>query len=75
MNELPTSLNNTPTLQPTEEQDDVLRSCVLSKETLDALEELGDVLRSIHKRMVSEGYEIVDGKIRKKIPQNVYEKI
>jgi hypothetical protein len=36
---------------------------LLSKETLDALEELGGVLRNIHRRMVSEGYEIVDGNI------------
>ena len=28
-------------------------------------EELGDVLKSIHRRMISEGYEIVDGVIRK----------
>lgn len=39
----------------------------LSKETLNALEELGDVLRGVHKRMVSEGYEIIGGIIRKKI--------
>ena len=38
----------------------------LSKDTLLALEELGDVLKSIHRRMVSEGYELVDGVIRKK---------
>lgn len=41
----------------------------LSKETLLALEELGDVLKSIHRRMVSEGYELVDGVIRKKVSQ------
>lgn len=37
----------------------------LSKDTLNALEELGDVLRCIHKRMTYEGYEIVDGVVRK----------
>lgn len=37
----------------------------LSKDTLSALEELGDILRGIHKRMISEGYEIVDGRIQK----------
>lgn len=37
----------------------------LSKDTLCALEELGDILRDIHKRMISEGYEIVDGNIQK----------
>ena len=41
----------------------------LSKDTLLALEELGDVLKSIHRRMVSEGYELVDGVIRKKTSQ------
>lgn len=41
-------------------------SSPLSKETLSALEELGGVLRDIHKRMVSEGYEIIGGVIRKK---------
>lgn len=33
----------------------------LSKETLSALEDLGDVLKSIRKRMLAEGYEIRDG--------------
>lgn len=37
----------------------------LSKDTLNALEELGDVLRCIHKRMACEGYEIMDGVVRK----------
>ncbi len=36
-----------------------------SKETLDALEELGDVLRGIRRRMITEGYELVDGHIQK----------
>jgi hypothetical protein len=36
-----------------------------SKETLDALEELGDVLRGIRRRMITEGYELVDGQIQK----------
>ncbi len=50
---------------------------ILSKETLEALEELGDVLRVIHKRIVFEGYEIVNGVIRKKTARdvNVYEKV
>jgi hypothetical protein len=37
----------------------------LSEDTLIALEELGEVLKQIHRRMKSEGYEIVDGVIRK----------
>jgi hypothetical protein len=44
----------------------------LSKETLDALEQLGEVLRGIYKRMNSEGYEIIDGKICKKMPENIH---
>lgn len=39
-----------------------------SKETIEALEELGEVLRNIQHRMTKEGYELVDGKIRKMIP-------
>ena len=39
---------------------------IFSKETLLSLEELGDVLRSIRKRMNTEGYEIVGGVVRKK---------
>lgn len=37
----------------------------LPDETINALEELGAALRVIHKRMVTEGYELVDGIIRK----------
>ena len=36
-------------------------------ETIDSLTELGEVLKQIRKRLLSEGYEIVDGKISKKI--------
>ena len=78
MNPLHTNKNQALAIEPTEELlcvDEV--SVVLSKDTLNALEELGDVLRGIHKRMVFEGYEIVDGNIRKVVPQNVnvYEKV
>ncbi len=38
----------------------------LSKETLDALEELGEVIKSIRTRMYNEGYEIVDGVVKKR---------
>jgi hypothetical protein len=40
---------------------------IFSVETMIALENLGDVLGRIHKRMVREGYEIIDGTIRKKL--------
>lgn len=44
-----------------------LCSNVLSKETLVAIEELGEILKNIHARLASEGYEIIDGCIRKKM--------
>jgi hypothetical protein len=78
MNSLHESQNNTLTVENTGTLlCDDKASVVLSKDTLKALEELGDVLRGIHKRMVFEGYEIVDGNIRKAVPQNVnvYEKV
>lgn len=37
----------------------------LSDDTLRALYELGEILRPIRKRMLSQGYEIVNGRIRK----------
>jgi|GEM_PF-2824260 len=36
-----------------------------SQETVQALQELGDVFRQIHRRLVSEGYTIRNGKITK----------
>lgn len=44
---------------------DQKESVILPKETLNSLEELGDILRKIHRRMVSEGYEIVNGNVQK----------
>ena len=35
----------------------------LSEETVRALQELGEVFRQIHRRLISEGYVIKDGKI------------
>jgi hypothetical protein len=80
MNELYKSQYDAPEIEPNEGQRGLLysnkaslrcpslsSSSILSKETLSALEELGDVLRGIHKRMISEGYEIINGTIRKKI--------
>jgi len=37
----------------------------LSNDTLDAMEELGNVLKTIYMRMKREGYAIVEGKIVK----------
>jgi len=36
-----------------------------SKETIQSLQELGEVLRQIHNRLLSEGYTIKDGEIFK----------
>lgn len=40
-------------------------SSTLSKDTIEALEELGSVLLSIRKRMHTEGYEIINGVVQK----------
>lgn len=37
----------------------------LSKDTLEALEGLGEVLKDVHKRMIAEGYEIKNGIVQK----------
>ncbi len=47
---------------------------ILSKETIDAIEELGDILKGIHKRMIFEEYEIKNGHITKVKTKDVYEK-
>ncbi len=36
-----------------------------SRETLDALEELGKILQCVRKEMIEDGYEIVEGVVRK----------
>lgn len=57
-----------PTFEKNEGQRRILcgSSPKLSKETLDALEELGEVIKSIRIRMYNEGYEIVDGVVQKR---------
>lgn len=84
MNELHKGQYDAPEFEPNEGQRGLLcsnkaslccpslsLSSILSKTTIDALEELGGVLGNIHKRMISEGYEIVDGVIRKKVHPNI----
>lgn len=44
----------------------VSENLTLSRETLHALGELGDVIKSIKRRMYNEGYEVIDGKIYKR---------
>ncbi len=44
-----------------------------SKDTREALEELGNVLKSIRRRMYAEGFEIVNGVVVKRANVNVYE--
>ena len=46
-------------------------SPVFSKDTLGALEELGSLLKSIRRRMYTEGFEIVNGAVVKRV--NMYE--
>lgn len=53
--------NNSPTRCPSLSPS----SYTLSQETVDALSELGEVIRGIRKRLMAEGYEIKDGKIYK----------
>jgi hypothetical protein len=42
---------------------DVPAGCYFSQETIDSLIKLGNVLRPIYNRLVSEGYSIIDGKL------------
>ena len=79
MNELHERLGGTKELEPNEGQRGLLCSnkvpfrCpslglnghLFSQETVDALDELGDVIWGIRKRLMSEGYEVKDGKIYK----------
>lgn len=39
---------------------------IFSEDTIDAIRELGSVLRSIHERLVREGYTIECGKVIKR---------
>lgn len=43
-----------------------------SKETMQSLQELGDALRVIHRRLISEGFTICNGEISKKIKPRVH---
>lgn len=43
-----------------------VKKLALTDESIKAISELGDVLRGIHNRLISEGYEIKDGHISKK---------
>ena len=43
------------------------RSETFTYETIDSLTELGEVLKQIRERLISEGYTIIDGKISKKL--------
>lgn len=48
-------------------------SPTLSQDSLNALEELGDVLKSVRRRMYREGYEILDGVVVQRKDVNVYD--
>jgi len=70
--------NNTSILKPKERQQDFLcgkedsyhyfsgPSITFSEDTLNAFEQLGEILQGIHQDMLDEGYEFVEDKIRKK---------
>jgi hypothetical protein len=42
------------------------KTFLFSEETINSLGELGGILKRIHKRLVSEGYEIKDGEFKEK---------
>lgn len=68
MNSLPENQNNTPDVELEKAQPGFSSNGtnrVLSSETIVALEELGNVLRPIRRRMKAEGYEIVNGVVQK----------
>lgn len=46
----------------------------LPKETIKSLQGLGDILRKIHNRLISEGYSIIDGKLYSPNGELLYEK-
>ena len=80
MNELPTTSYEAVQLEPKKEQGKLLYTSQvpLSRDTLDALEELGEILKCVRKEMIADGYEIVDGVVRKVTAPpnvNVYEQI
>ena len=41
------------------------QNCTFTSETLEALGELGGVLKKIHNRLISEGYTVVNGELKK----------
>jgi len=67
MNEVDTTSYEAVRLPPTEDKaKPAYKSQVpFSRDTLDALEELGKILQCVRKEMIEDGYEIVDGVIRK----------
>jgi hypothetical protein len=67
MNEVDTTSYEAVRLPPPKDQaKPVYKSQVpFSRDTLDALEELGKILQCVRKEMIEDGYEIVDGVVRK----------
>ncbi len=64
-NSEPSENNQIPTVDKSSEKR--AKGYILSDESFRALTELGQILRGIHQDMIDEGYEFVDGTIRKKI--------
>jgi hypothetical protein len=46
----------------------------LPKETIKGLQGLGDILRKIHNRLISEGYSIIEGKLYSPNGELLYER-
>lgn len=49
-------------------EDNTHGDTILLQETIDSLEELGQILKSIKSRMLKEGYNIINGKLEKNEP-------
>jgi|GEM_PF-5267589 len=46
----------------------------LPKETIKGLQDLGEILRKIHNRLISEGYSIIEGKLYSAKGELLYER-
>lgn len=47
---------------------------IFSDETVQSFEHLGNILRRIHARLISEGYSIIDGKLISPSGEIIYER-
>jgi hypothetical protein len=68
---LPLDPNKPPKGQPDDKQPLPKKPHHFSKETIQSLQELGDILVKIHRRLVSEGHTICNGNISKNTKSRV----